>query len=149
MSENTEIETVGYIKRKYSPDEFNPFKVMEWVYDVGLSGGVGTTISLLGFTDRFCEDLPKAWWHVLKDRGLLLPHTPPPIPVAGEFVSHTGAIIRFIEMQDSEASHNGFYDVCGKSDIILLCNKYQAPSIRSISRFMSSTKSIYNFSEMV
>lgn len=149
MTSNTVKSTIGNIKKKYTTEDFNPFKVMEWVYDMGLSGGVGTTVSLVGFTDRFCEDLPRAWWHVMIDRGFIDNKTAPPIPVAGEFKTHTGAIIKFVKMQDSESNHNAFRTVCETSNIVLLCNKYQSPTIRSISRFYNSTRHIYDFSKIV
>ena len=149
MSENTVKSTIGNIKKKFTTEDFNPFTVMEWVYDMGLSGGVGTKVSLVGFSERFKDHLVKSWWHVMLDRGIITNTTPPPIPVAGEFKSHTGAIISFIGMEDSESNHTKFRDICETSDIILLCSEYQAPTIRSISRFYNSTKSIYDFSKTV
>lgn len=140
-------KAIGNIRRNYGNEDFNPFKAMEFVYDHCLHTGVGNTVLIIGHTPRFEKDIVKAWHHILSDRNMIPSDKLPPAPHHGEFDTHTGATIKFVNFKDESASDQAMLRMMQTATVIVLCSKYEAPEIKNIIRACAPTKLIYSVAE--
>jgi hypothetical protein len=145
MSKNTMSQNIGKIKRHYTHEDFNPFDVMNFVYENCLSGGGGHSVAIVGYSDRFKNSTVSAWWHVMSSRQLLT-GTKPPIPLDNHYTTHTGTVIKFISLPDHQDSQSKYQEIVDDNSQVLLCNKYKHPNLKSITRAHANTIDIYDFS---
>lgn len=138
--------TIGNIKRKYATDNFNPFLAMSFIYDRCLSRGPGTTVLVVGHSKRFQEDIVKAWWHVMADRKILRASKDVRMPEAGFVTTHTGTRLKFVGIDNKEENVSKFNTEVQEAQIVVVCDKYTSPSIKSVMRFSSSAKNVYDVS---
>jgi len=141
-------EVLGNIKRKYPEGDFNPFKTMEYIYQNCLHSGVGNTVLIVGYSDRFVNEIITAWRHVLISEGLLkngddIPNLSP----LREFKTHTGTVLRFEVFKDSTEHQMKFYETCKECQTVALCNEYKSPEFLNVIREMQSDRNIYDFSK--
>ena len=138
---------IGNIKKKYPNDDFNPFKAMEFIYDHCLHTGTGNTVLIIGHTPRYRDCIVNAWQHVLSDRNMIPNDKLPPYPQQGEYDTHTGAMLKFVNFQDVSDSDQKMLELMQRATVIVLCSKYNSPEIRNIVRACAPTKLIYDVSE--
>lgn len=139
-------QAIGNIRRNYSGEDFNPFKAMEYVYDHCLFNGAGHTTLIIGHTPRYKDDIVRAWHHVLSDRNMIPSDKLPPIPHHGEFETHTGAVLKFVNFPDVSESDQKMLELMQRATVIILCSRYNSPEIKNIIRACAPTKLIYDVS---
>ena len=139
-------KAIGNVKKKYPTDDFNPFKAMEFIYDHCLHTGTGNTVLIIGHTPRYQDCIVNAWQHVLADRNMIPSDRLPPFPIQGEYDTHTGAMLKFVNFPDVSASDQKMLELMQRATVIVLCSKYNAPEIRNIVRACAPTKLIYDVS---
>ncbi len=137
---------VGNIKRKYSTEDFNPFTTMEWIYNNCLHTGAGNTVLIVGHTPRFEKEILTAWQHVMLSLGIMKAGDLQPILEANEFVTHTGAVLRFGTYQDNEADMMKFLAAGKESQIVILCSPYRSPDMLNVIREIRVDNLVYDFS---
>ncbi len=140
-------ELVGNVKRKYSTEDFNPFATMDWIYSNCLHTGAGSTVLIVGHSKRFKEDILTAWQHVMLSRGIMKPSDEYPLLQANEFITHTGACLRFESFEDVGHDMMRMLAACKESSIIALCSKYNSPDMKNAIREASVDSLVYDFSE--
>ena len=146
MSNKTVSSIIGNIKRNYTKDDFNPFKVMDFVYDHCLSMGSGSKVVIIGYGERFSGSIIPAMHHVMASRKILT-NPPVPYPVADEITSHTGCIIRFINITDSQHEQASIMRELNEANIAVLCKRYRHPVIKQVLRFKNPTMLIHDQSK--
>lgn len=140
-------KAIGNVRKNYSPEDFNPFRAMEYIYDYCLHTGTGNTILIVGHTPRFEKEIVRAWQHVLSDRNMISPDKLPPLPVHGEYDTHTGATLKFVNFPDVSESDQKLFALMQRATVIVLCSPYKSPEIRNVIRACTSTKLIYDVSQ--
>ncbi|AFK66690.1 hypothetical protein COPG_00094 [Colwellia phage 9A] len=140
-------EAVGNVKRKYSNEDFNPFTAVEWIYNNCLHSGTGSTVLLVGYTERYQKEILNAWQHVMLSRKIMVPTDLQPILEAGEFITHTGARLRFETYRDHAVDMMKFHAACQECSIVALCSPYNSPDMLNVIRETSVNNLVYNFSE--
>ena len=143
MSKKTVSSIIGNIKRNYTKDDFNPFMVMDFVYNHCLSRGAGSKVVIVGYGDRFSGSIIPAMHHVMASRKILT-SPPVPYPIAGEITSHTGCIIRFVNIADSQHEQANIMRELNEADIAVMCKRYSHPVIKQVLRFKNPTMMIYD-----
>lgn len=141
------LKKIGRIDKRYTGNDFNPFKALEYIYNFCLSEGSGSTVTVLGYSDLFRDNIVRAMHHVQRDKGILVEGDTPKYPNGlGEVQTHTGAYIRFINIKDIQASQNRFTEICKDSAVVALCDIYNEPVLKNIIREQASVRRIYDFS---
>lgn len=144
MSEKTLSQLIGNVKKEYTKEDFNPYDVMNYIYDNCLAGGPHSKIAVVGYSVRFQEEIVRAWHHVLKERNLIQGNLPP-APVDGRVTTHNGVIIQFVGMTDSDTNQQKYQRIMDDFTHVALCNKYVNPNLTSITRFYINTRTLYTF----
>ena len=139
-------QVIGNIKRTYTNEDFNPFTAMEFIYDQCLAVGVGKTVTLVGHSERYKNEMVRAWHHVLASRNLISGNVPPMPDRDGYVETHTGTILRFLGMEDTQEGQVALDNACTLSSSVVLCSKYQHPNLRSVIRGFMDTINIYDVS---
>jgi hypothetical protein len=138
---------VGNVKRKYSTEDFNPFRAVDYIYENLLHTGVGGEVLIVGHTPRFQQEILKAWQHVLLSRGIMSPQDKQPLVIANEFRTHTGALIKFKTIPDTSDHMMDFDVACKESTIVALCSPYKCPNMLNIIRETNINGEVYDFSQ--
>lgn len=147
MEQTTFNAVAGNIKRKYSHEDFNPYLVMLHVYNHLLQSGPGRVVTIIGHTERYQADIVKAWWHVMAEKGHLDLQQAPPIPLGGQFATHTGTMIRFEYYKDIAGKQVDFQASCKQADNVVLCSDYNSPEFMCIIREQSLLRQVLSFSQ--
>ena len=144
MSEKKLSAFIGNIKRIYSKEDFNPFEAMDFVYERCLTMGHGSSVVLIGYSDRFAEHIIPAMHHVMSSRGILK-KPPIPYPVADQIESHTGTLIKFANIRNDE--HGKMIQELDRATIAVLCNQYPNATMKQIIRSKMPTMKIWDASK--
>ena len=148
MEKTDLLKKIGRINKMYTGEKFNPFKAMEYIYDFCLTEGAGSTVTVIGHSDLFRDNIVRAMHHVQRDKSILVEGDTPQYPNRlGEVLTHTGAYIRFINIKDIQDSQNRFTEICKDSSVVALCDKYDEPVLKNIIREQAAVRRIYDFSE--
>lgn len=148
MEKTDLLKKIGRINKVYAGEEFNPFKAMEYIYNFCLTEGAGSTVTIIGYSELFRDNIVRAMHHVQRDKGIIVEGDTPKYPnQLGEVLTHTGAYIRFINIKDIQGSQNKFTEVCKDSTVVALCDKYNEPVLKNIIREQAAVRRIYDFSE--
>lgn len=148
MEKTDLLKKIGRINKMYTGEKFNPFKAMEYIYNFCLTEGAGSTVTVIGHSDLFRDNIVRAMHHVQRDKGILVEGDTPKYPNRlGEVLTHTGAYIRFINIKDIQDSQNRFTEICKDSSVVALCDKYDEPVLKNIIREQAAVRRIYDFSE--
>ncbi len=142
------LKKIGRIDKRYTGEKFNPFKALEYIYNFCLTEGSGSTVTVLGYSNLFRDNIVRAMHHVQRDKGILVEGDTPKYPnTLGEVQTHTGAYIRFINIKDVQDSQNRFTEICKDSSVVALCDSYSEPVLKNIIREQAAVRRIYDFSE--
>ena len=148
MEKTDLLKKIGSINKMYTGEKFNPFKAMEYICNFCLTEGAGSTVTIIGYSELFRDNIVRAMHHVQRDKGIIVEGDTPKYPnQLGEVLTHTGAYIRFINIKDIQGSQNKFTEVCKDSTVVALCDKYNEPVLKNIIREQAAVRRIYDFSE--
>lgn len=137
---------IGNIKRNYPHDDFNPFGVMNFIYDNCLTVSAGLNVTVIGHTERFQKDTVRAWHHVMASRELLT-GAPIPYPEGGDVTTHTGVVIRFRSVPPGDINHQKMEVLIKSSRYVLLCSRYSSPTMKQVFRAYNNTVDIWDVSK--
>jgi hypothetical protein len=149
INEDTRISNIiGKVRRTYSKEDFNPFAAIDYIYNHCLSSGEGHVVSVIGHSERFQNDIVRAFQHVLVHRGIISKDDPIPIPnKLGEVQAvPSKTTLRFVCIPDSPDHQSKFIQTCKESSYVALCNKYESPIFKNVIREKSQTIPLYDFS---
>lgn len=139
---------IGRIKKHYKDEPYNPFKAMDYVFEVGICHGHGHTVTMVGHHDLFLKETLRAMWHVQRDRGILKEGDKPQLPDRmNEVTTHTGTIVRFVGLSDNSKNQQRLEEICKESTVTVLCSEYKEPVMRNIIRSSAATRLIYDVSK--
>lgn len=148
MAQTTVNAALGNIKRNYSKEDYNPFKMMEYIYDNCLHQGAGHTVLIVGYSDRFVNESLRAWQHVLVDKKLLKDGDPiPTLSATQEFVTHTGTVLQFKFFKDEAQHQMAFYEATKGVTTLALCSEYKSPDFLNVIREAQADSNVYDFSK--
>lgn len=130
------------IKRVYPTNDFNPFHVMDFLYNTHINLGVGTRILVVGYSERFTSHIGDGLRHAAMSRSLEVPKA-----LDNIVKLHTGAVIEFLVAGDVYLNRQVFEEACDRSTHVALCNKFNSPEFLNIIRDQAATKVIQDFSQ--